>query len=139
MESFVEAYRRKSELTITSILLCLLGVATIIWMQTITVTNLTAFLELAPEKTKQLILEWFMNLASGGSLIAMSGFWIGAVFKSDYYYDDESEIWISRITYLITGLFLLAFGTFFLHYIWANLIFLVVVAAIGFVALNSKK
>lgn len=135
----MNAYRRKSEMTIASIMFCLLGVATAVWMQTLTVTNLAAFFELAPENTKQLLLEWFMNLASGGSLIMISLFWLAAVFKSDYYFDDEGEIWISRLVYLVTGLLLLGFGTFFLHHIYANLIVLVFIAVVGFMMVSNKK
>lgn len=139
MEGILNAYKRKSELTIVSAILCLLGVVTILWMQTLAVESLVAFFEMEPETTKRLMIEWFMNLASGGSLIAVGLFWIGSVFKSDYYYIDEVEIWVSRLLYLITGVLLIAFGSSFLHHIYANLLILVFITLVVYAMMNSKK
>ncbi|MDQ1236711.1 putative membrane protein [Paenibacillus sp. SORGH_AS306] len=140
MEAIVYAYREKSVTSILTLIAAVVGVCTILFFQTLTVQNLSAFVELTSDGKTQIFSEWAMNLISGFYLMAMAWSWIKAVFDNDtYWYRDESNQVVSKVVYTLMAVCCLAFGAFFFQYIFTKLIFLVIVAGLVWLYASSKK
>lgn len=134
----LNVYKNQPIKSFVTILIIIMGLATILWYQELEVKTISAFFEIITsdsDKT-ELYLTWFLNLASFASFAMMGVSWIKDSFKQKYnYYESDSVL--DTVIGFTTGIILIACSLFFAFFLFNNLLGLVVVVVVIFLFFSS--
>lgn len=134
----LNVYKNQPIKSFVTILIIMMGLATILWYQELEVKTITAAFELFTndsDKT-ELYLTWFLNLASFASFAMMGVSWVKESFQQGYnYYGNDSVLY--TVIGFVTGAILIACSMIFAFFLFSKLLGLVIVVAVIFFYFSS--
>lgn len=136
MDIFIDVFRNRPGKLISSFTALIISLFTLFMYQELYIGTLSEFFNYitTEESSKNLLLTWFLNLFSFALLVGTGITWIKDVAHDNYM--DISPV-AGRIISLVIGLLHLAYSILFLHFIFSDLLGIVVAAFLAYAILSS--